>query len=118
MKLDFEIEDEGEENTGEALEREADLLQRFLEHIKNEKVVYLEELASAFNLKTQQCIDRIGEMLESGQLSGVMDDRGKFIYIAEEELKNVADFINRKGRISKQDLSKNSGNLINLENVR
>ena len=35
-----------------------------------------------------------------GRLSGVMDDRGKYIYISLEEMKAVADYIKRQGRVS------------------
>lgn len=81
MKEDFEIEEEGEVNTDEQLDKEADLLSKFVEHIKVKKIVYLEELASNFSLKTQDCIDRIKQLLEDEILSGVIDDRGKFIYV-------------------------------------
>jgi DDRGK domain-containing protein 1 len=33
------------------------------------------------------------ELESSGRLSGILDDRGKFIYITPEESKAVADFI-------------------------
>lgn len=46
---------------------------------------------------------------------GVMDDRGKFIYISEEELKNVAKFIRQRGRISIADLAESSNTLIKLQ---
>merc|ERR1711881_69377 len=72
MKVDFEIEEEGEINTDEQLSKEADLLNQFVEHIKNKKIVYLEELASNFSLKTQDCIDRIKQLLEDEVLSGVI----------------------------------------------
>lgn len=38
-------------------------------------------------------------------LPGVVDDRGKFIYISEEELGSVAKFINQNGRVSITDLA-------------
>jgi len=44
-----------------------------------------------------------------------MDDRGKFIYISEEELKNVAKFIKQRGRVSISDLVENSSSLITLQ---
>lgn len=47
-------------------------------------------------------------------IPGVMDDRGKFIYISEEELSNVAKFIKQRGRVSIADLVENSANLITL----
>lgn len=46
---------------------------------------------------------------------GVMDDRGKFIYISEEELKNVAKYIRQRGRISISDLAESSNTLIKLQ---
>jgi hypothetical protein len=46
---------------------------------------------------------------------GVMDDRGKFIYISEEELKNFAKFIKQRGRVSISDLVENSASLITLQ---
>ena len=52
---------------------------------------------------------------ESGQLSGVVDDRGKFIYISEEELQAVADFIKKRGRVSIAELVSSSNTLINLQ---
>ena len=84
MKVDFEIEEEGEINTEEQLSKEADLLNQFIEHIKTKKIVYLEELASNFSLKTQECIDRIKQLLEDEVLTGVIDDRGKFIYVTRQ----------------------------------
>ena len=34
-------------------------------------------------MKAQDTIDRVTELLEQGQITGVMDDRGKFIYISQ-----------------------------------
>ena len=44
-----------------------------------------------------------------------MDDRGKFIYISEEELKAVAKFIKQRGRISISDLADSSNSLIKMK---
>ena len=44
-----------------------------------------------------------------------MDDRGKFIYIAQEELEAVAKFIRQRGRVSISELVQESNKLINLE---
>lgn len=43
-----------------------------------------------------------------------MDDRGKFIYIPEKELKGFATFIKQRGRVSITELVENSATLINL----
>ncbi|KAF3332951.1 DDRGK domain-containing protein 1 [Carex littledalei] len=64
-----------------------------------QKCVQLEDLASEFKLRTQDCINRIMTLESLGRLSGVMDDRGKYIYISQEEMQAVADYIKREGRI-------------------
>ena len=50
-----------------------------------------------------------------GRLSGVMDDRGKYIYISQEEMKAVADYIKRQGRVSISHLASKSNQFIDLE---
>lgn len=65
-------------------------------------------------MKTQQAIERIQQLQADGELTGVIDDRGKFIYIAEEELEAVAKFVKQRGRVSIVELVENSNRLINL----
>ena len=50
-----------------------------------------------------------------GRLSGVMDDRGKYIYISQEEMKAVADYIKCQGRVSISHLASKSNQFIDLE---
>ena len=54
-------------------------------------------------------------MQAEGQLTGVIDDRGKFIYITVEELEAVARYIRQNGRVSISDLAASSNRLISLE---
>jgi len=115
MIENFDMGDEGEENTEDTMQREADLLTKFIDHIKSKKIVYLEELASNFSLKTADCVERIRALLVDETLTGVIDDRGKFIYVTKDEMQAVASFMIKQGRTSKTDLAKNSGHLINLE---
>lgn len=44
-----------------------------------------------------------------------MDDRGKYIYISQEEMKAVADYIRRQGRVSISHLASKSNQFIDLE---
>ncbi|KAI3866003.1 hypothetical protein MKX03_019528 [Papaver bracteatum] len=91
------------------------LLFDFVEYIKKHKCVQLEDLAAEFKLRTQDCINRIVSLESMGRLSGVMDDRGKYIYIAEEEMRAVADYIRRQGRVSISHLASKSNQFIDLE---
>lgn len=47
-------------------------------------------------------------------LPGVVDDRGKFIYISPDELEAVAKFVKQRGRVSIAELAESSNKLINL----
>lgn len=44
-----------------------------------------------------------------------MDDRGKYIYISGDEMKAVADYIKREGRVSISHLASKSNQFIDLE---
>lgn len=111
IKATFTIEEEGFD---EQDQDEGNLLQEFLEYIKYNKVVVLEDLAGHFHIKTASVIERIRALQTSGSLTGVIDDRGKFIYISQEELEAVAKFVKQRGRVSITDLAENSNKLINL----
>lgn len=112
MKEAFSVEEEGyEQENGECQEN---LLREFLAYIKLNKVLVLEDLAAHFGLKTASVVERIRELQANGNLTGVIDDRGKFIYISEDELEAVAKFVRQRGRVSIAELAENSNNLINL----
>jgi len=109
----FTIDEEGCEDIREEGE-ETSLLQEFISFVQRNKVVLLEDLAAQFKLKTQEAIDRLQHLVAEGQLTGVIDDRGKFIYISQQELEAVAKYIKREGRVSLTELVENSNKLINL----
>ena len=97
----------------------------------------MEDLAAEFHLRTQvhsnthssyiitnncnhyvysqDIITRIQSLQESRRLTGVIDDRGKFIYISIEELQSVAKFIKQRGRVSISELAQSSNSLISLQ---
>lgn len=57
----------------------------------------------------------VGKGLQSYNVrvpTGVIDDRGKFIYITPEELAAVANFIRQRGRVSITELAQASNSLI------
>ncbi|GAB1603983.1 DDRGK domain-containing protein 1-like [Argonauta hians] len=113
MKAEFTIDEEGEDAKATDLDSES-LLEEFINYIKEIKVVMLEDLAHHFSIKTQEAIDRVQCLIGNGTLTGVMDDRGKFIYITMEELKAVAKHIQQRGRVSVQDLAVSSNELIEM----
>lgn len=113
LKASFTVEEEGFDECSD--DEKENLLQRFIDHIKENKAVVLEDLATQFKLKTQAVIDRITDLQADGTLTGVIDDQGKFIYISVKELHDVSEFIRQRGRVSISELVESSNNLINLK---
>ncbi|KAH1020728.1 hypothetical protein HUJ04_010341 [Dendroctonus ponderosae] len=112
MKEAFQVEEEGYEEGDQ--EDSQNLLQEFVNHIKGNKVVIIKDLAARFKLKTQACLDRIKDLQNDDILTGVIDDRGKFIYVSKSEMDAVAKFIRQRGRVSIAELAESSSQLINL----
>jgi hypothetical protein len=111
LKAAFTVEEEGCDAEEDSEENK---LQKFIAYIQETKVVLLEDLAAHFKMKTQDAIDRVKILQQSGDLTGVVDDRGKFIFISREELESVAKFIRQQDRVSITDLAANSNKLISL----
>ncbi|KAL8272857.1 hypothetical protein Esti_003244 [Eimeria stiedai] len=111
-KKAFEVEAEGELEVSP--EKEAQELERFLAFIRMRKAVDLEEIAAEFGLKTkagaatawcvdvQDCVKRIESLREEGRLCGVLDDRGRFLCLTDDELQKVAAALKSQGRFSKE----------------
>lgn len=108
MKEMFSVEEEGFQ------EDQNVLLEDIMEYVKLKKVVYLDDVAAHFSQKTAFVVDKILEWQKTGDLTGVIDDQGKFIYITESELDAVVNFIKRRGRVSISELSEHSSTLINI----
>ncbi|KAJ3584640.1 hypothetical protein NHX12_015135 [Muraenolepis orangiensis] len=116
LKASFVVEDQGEaEQLSEDQSR--NLLQEFIQYIEDSKVVLLEDLSSHFGMRTQDAISRLQDLLTEGSITGVIDDRGKFISITPDELNSVARFIKQRGRVSISELAQASNSLINLTPV-
>ena len=62
----------------------------------------------------QEVVERLAALEQMGRVTGVFDDRGKFIFITEEEMDKVASFISKKGRCSIAELAVASNELVVL----
>jgi len=113
LKEAFIVDEEGFDEDPE--EDQENKLEKFIQYIKDTKVVVLEDLAAHFQMKTDDTIDRVSTLIKEDKLTGVIDDRGKFIFISQEELEAVGKFITQRGRVSISELAENSNRLISLE---
>ncbi len=89
-------------------------LSRLLRCRQTKKVVLVEELAARFSLKSKDALLRLRALQEMGRITGVMDDRGKFVYVSEAEMDAVAKFVRQRGRVAISELSDHSHRLIAL----
>ncbi|KAI6240094.1 DDRGK domain-containing protein 1 [Aphelenchoides fujianensis] len=116
MKEAFSVEEEGYDQVDE--NEVENLMAAFIEHVKTNKAVNIDELGSLFKMRVEDTVEKLRYFMSTGQLTGVIDDRGKFIYITQEELDNVAKFVSQRGRISLSDLAEYSNRLISLETAQ
>ena len=90
------VDETGEIGVITAEDRE-EKTKKFIQFVEKKKVVMLEELAAEFNMQTKDVVKKI-ELLESaGRLTGITDDRGKFIHITEDKFNAITEYIKTKG---------------------
>jgi len=112
LKQAFQVESSGSHmDEREEFEKNLD---EFVEYIKKSKVVYIEDLAVKYQLQPKDIVDKIELLDQEGRLSGIMDERGKYIFITPTEMSNIAKFITQRGRVTIAEIAKESNKLINL----
>ena len=57
-------------------------------------------------------LERVRTLEESGRLSGCVDDRGKYISLADAELEAISRYIESRGRVSVLDVATELSRLI------
>lgn len=96
MKM-FSVDEAGEAARNE--EDEQEISRGIVEFIVNKKMAPFEDIGAEFGLKTSEVVDRVRDLERDGRITGIIDDRGKFIHVSEDEMREVARLIRSKGRI-------------------
>ncbi|OON17831.1 hypothetical protein X801_06325, partial [Opisthorchis viverrini] len=117
MKTEFSVEEEGTEVIQRDSQAEAEFNSQLIAAIREAKIIPVEHLALNFNIKTEACVERLKQLLASGQLTGLLDDRGKFVHITPEEYNAVAEFIEKRGRVTLTELVQNGHKLLKLDEI-
>ncbi|VDL62928.1 unnamed protein product [Hymenolepis diminuta] len=112
LKVTFSIEGEGVGVQQLDEETEAQLNADFIETIKRVKLISLERLCVKFDMKTDACVEKIKTLILEGSLSGVLDDRGKFLSIEPSEYEAIAKFIELRGRVTMAELVEHGNKVI------
>lgn len=107
----FAVEKEGEDAADDL-----DLsVENFVKYVQMRKVVRLEDLSADFRMKTSAAIDRLKDLEKAGRLNGIFDDRGKYLYITQQEMSDVAAWLTDKGRLNRKELLAACNRLIRMD---
>ncbi len=92
-----------------------EVINKFLDYIKIRKVVSLEDISGTFKLNPNDIVIKLNQYEKEGRIMGIIDDRGKYIYITEKEMSLIEKMLTNRGRISKSDMIKECNRLIRFE---
>ena len=108
----IKIGEEGEEKKNFSDEN---VINEFLNYIKRRKVVSLEDLSGVFKISPNELVEKLNQFEKEGRILGIIDDRGKYIYVTEKEMTMIENLFIRRGRINKMDLIKECNKIIKFE---
>ena len=108
----IKIGEEGEERVDFEDEK---VINDFLNYIKIRKVVSLEDLSGVFQIPPNDLVEKLNYFESQGRILGIIDDRGKYIYLTEKEISMIEKMFMNRGRISKAELIKECNRLIKFE---
>ena len=108
----IKVGEEGEEKMDFTKE---ETINKFLDYIKIRKVISLEDISGTFKLSPNEIVMKLNEFEKQGRILGIIDDRGKYIYITEKEMGLIEKMFMNRGRINKTDLIKECNRIIRFE---
>ena len=108
----MKVGEEGEEKMDFTKE---EVINKFLDYIKIRKVISLEDISGTFKLSPNDIVMKLNQFEKEGRILGIIDDRGKYIYITDKEMALIEKMFVNRGRISKADLIKECNRLIRFE---
>ncbi|KAI0980115.1 hypothetical protein GJ496_010032 [Pomphorhynchus laevis] len=95
LKQHFNVEEEGTEEGDET-----NFLAKFVEDLKSRKFVNLGDLTDTYKLRVTDLAERIRKLLEMKILTGILDEKGNFIYINDKEIELIVAAINQRGKFT------------------
>ena len=108
----IKVGEEGEEKMDFTKE---ETINKFLDYIKIRKVISLEDISGTFKLSPNEIVTKLNQFEKEGRIMGIIDDRGKYIYITEKEMGLIEKMFMNRGRINKGDLIKECNRIIRFE---
>jgi hypothetical protein len=103
------------EGSGEAADagvRAAALDAAIVQFARLRRVLVLDDVAEDLGVRTSELLERVEGLRAAGSLRGVLDDRGKFVVVSDDDLDRLAAFVRQRGRVSLSELARHSNELI------
>ncbi|ORM41240.1 DDRGK domain-containing protein 1 [Babesia sp. Xinjiang] len=89
------------EKEGNIQEQERISVDDFVNFVIQKKMTSIVELAAKFDMHHKDVADRLNQLEDQGRLFGLLDERGRYLYISDSELDALDRYINKGGRIHK-----------------
>ncbi|EDO05545.1 DDRGK domain family protein [Babesia bovis T2Bo] len=93
---EFVVEQEGTIQDHEVFD-----VEDFINFVIEKKMTTIVELAAKFDLDHKVVASRLNDLELQGRLFGLLDERGRYLYISDSELDALDHYINKEGRIDK-----------------
>lgn len=78
---------------------------RIVAKVRSEGIVHLDELAEIAQCKMAALHDLLTRLEKEKRITGVIDERGKYIYMADEKFEELRRVVEQHGRISLNELA-------------
>lgn len=78
----------------------------------------MEDLSSRFKISNKEVLQRIRDLEAIDRITGVVDDRGKYIYLKKSELEDVKRYIQAEGKLSRVELVNQCSRIVSIEPSR
>lgn len=89
-----------------------------VEYLKRKKVVAIEEILGAFQIKEEgQVVKILDQLIEKQNLFAFLDGNGKYVCISNEEVEKIKEFVKAKGRVSFNELGVFANRMIDWSEV-
>lgn len=112
----FSVEEEGKNKMSEDEEkRKVEALnQELVAVLRKNKLSLLEDLSHKFKLSTKDLVSKIQELEKASSISGIFDERGKYLVIENDEWQSIKNYITVRGRVKKTDIMTECAKLIKI----
>lgn len=93
-------------------------VREWIQELKQNRIVYLEDLAARFKVKESAVYERIQKLIDTNRLSGILekssddgngddgDTRARFIYLSPENMLELATFVKGQDQFSSRDFAR------------